>query len=64
MLDTELPEVLCELVEEFQTFMKKQKETIEELGRFSSKPLKSVGESITAQDQVSLSLAGNCSLVM
>ena len=50
--ETELPDLLGQLVEDFQTFMKKQKETSEELGRFSRKPFKTVEEGITAQDQV------------
>ena len=50
--ETELPEVLSQLVEDFQAFMKKQKETSEELSRFSSEPFKTVAESITTQDQV------------
>lgn len=64
MSETQVPDVLGQLVEEFQAFMKKQKEVSEELSHFSSKPFKTVGEVITAQDQVRLGVVWVPGLVM
>ena len=57
-IDHDLPDVLEQLVQEFEAFMKKQKLMTEELNRFSNKPFNTVGDGIAAQHQVCLRLTG------
>ena len=54
MLDEEIPDFLNQLVANYERFLKSQKETSDEISKFSDSGLKKVKQETAAQQHVSL----------
>ncbi len=52
-MDTELPDVLNQLVANYELFLKSQKETSDEISKFTDSSLKKVKQETAVQEQAS-----------